>query len=221
MWPVTQTLLRQPRMRFTRISLRALMALVLITGGGLSWIVHRAQVQRNAVAAIEEGGGRVSYEWEWDVNALHAVPNGKPRWPKWFVDWVGADYIGNVVNVELRDVASDRDLIHVVSLSHLRGLRLGGLGVTDAGLAHLRELPRLASLSLAGTAITDDALEQVAALSQLRHLELSDNAITDRGLAHLKRLKNLEALGLDSTSISDAGLAQLTGMTRLYSLSPP
>ena len=190
------------------------MALVLITGGGLGWIVHRAQVQRDAIAAIEGSGGRVSYEWEWDVNYLRAVPNGRPWWPKWLVDWIGADYVGNVVNVELRDGASFRDLIHVVRLSHLRGLRLGGLGVTDAGLAHLRQLPRLASLSLAGTAITDDALEQMAALSQLRDLELSYNAITDRGLAHLKRLTKLETLGLDSTSISDDGLAQLTGMTR-------
>ncbi len=40
---MTPTLIANPRTRFTQISLRTLMALVLITGGGLSWIVHRAK----------------------------------------------------------------------------------------------------------------------------------------------------------------------------------
>ena len=41
-------------------SVRALMALVLALGVGLGWFVHRAQVQRDAVAAILRAGGRVS-----------------------------------------------------------------------------------------------------------------------------------------------------------------
>ena len=43
------------------LSLRALMVLVLILGGGLGWIAHRARVQREAVAAIEKAGGKVDY----------------------------------------------------------------------------------------------------------------------------------------------------------------
>ena len=36
--------------RRLRISVRGLMALVLIVGGGLGWVIHRAHVQRDAVA---------------------------------------------------------------------------------------------------------------------------------------------------------------------------
>ena len=50
--------------RWLRLSVRGLMILVLILGGGLGWIVHRAKTQRVAVAAIEKAGGWVRYDWE-------------------------------------------------------------------------------------------------------------------------------------------------------------
>ena len=43
-----------------RLSLRMLMAVVLVLGMVLGWIVHRARVQRQAVAAIERGAGGFS-----------------------------------------------------------------------------------------------------------------------------------------------------------------
>jgi hypothetical protein len=46
------------------ISVRAMMVLVLLIGGGLGWIVQRARVQREAAAAIVRGGGRVYYDSE-------------------------------------------------------------------------------------------------------------------------------------------------------------
>ena len=46
------------------LSLRMLMVLVLVIGGGLGWIAHRARVQRRAVEAITKAGGTVSYDWQ-------------------------------------------------------------------------------------------------------------------------------------------------------------
>jgi hypothetical protein len=43
--------------RRLRLSVRGLMVVVLVTGGGLGWVIHRAQVQRDAVAAIKHAGG--------------------------------------------------------------------------------------------------------------------------------------------------------------------
>jgi hypothetical protein len=45
------------------MSLRALMVLVLACGAGLAWLVRSARIQRDAVAAIENAGGSVAYEW--------------------------------------------------------------------------------------------------------------------------------------------------------------
>ncbi len=43
----------RPWQRFLRFSVRGLIVLVLVIGAGLGWIVRSAQVQREAVAAIE------------------------------------------------------------------------------------------------------------------------------------------------------------------------
>src|SRR5262249_9079810 len=82
------------RRRFT-VSVRALMAFVLVAGGGVGWVVHRARVQREAVAAIRQAGGRVFYDWEQIPtrglyrDVLRPNPNGRPGWPKWLVDHLG------------------------------------------------------------------------------------------------------------------------------------
>ena len=49
--------------RYVRISLRALIVLVLVIGSALGWIINRAKVQRDAVAVIERAGGSVKYHW--------------------------------------------------------------------------------------------------------------------------------------------------------------
>jgi hypothetical protein len=83
----------------TRISLRALVVLDLITGGGLGWTVYRARDQRDAVAAIQHAGGTVTYDWEWTNGKCN--PRGEPIWPKWLVERLGVDYFGHVVGVNL------------------------------------------------------------------------------------------------------------------------
>jgi len=104
-----------------RISVRVLMLLVLVVGGVLGWIVHRARVQRDAVAAIEREGGKVYLDWEIEVFPSRAVgqaayqltPNGKSRWPKWLLDQLGVDYFANVKGVIFNWEESDRVLASV------------------------------------------------------------------------------------------------------------
>ena len=88
---VTQRWWRLPRLR---VSLRALMIIVLVLGCGLGWVVRRAHVQRDAVAAIERCGGRVWYDWEVrrsrvqaDGEYIGGISRKKSvsRWPKWLV----------------------------------------------------------------------------------------------------------------------------------------
>ena len=51
-----------------RLSMRGLIIHVLLIGAALGWmvrVVRPALLQRDAVAAIRNGGGRVSYRFEW------------------------------------------------------------------------------------------------------------------------------------------------------------
>ena len=52
-------------------------------GVGLGWIVHRTS-SCDAVDAIERGGGKGFYDWQWKDGQV--VPNGKPPWPKFLMD---------------------------------------------------------------------------------------------------------------------------------------
>src|SRR3954451_22428566 len=81
---------------------RALVVVVLLVGGGLGWVVHRARVRRVAVAAIVRGGGEDLYDWggthdrDPDGPVYRPNPGGKPDWPKWLIDHLGPDYFGDV-----------------------------------------------------------------------------------------------------------------------------
>ena len=82
--------LARPWQRHLRISLRRLIVLVPVLGSALGWIVSRAKIQHDAVAAIERTGGSVKYQWEWKDEG--PISSGKPKWPKWVLDHIGPNY---------------------------------------------------------------------------------------------------------------------------------
>ena len=75
---------RWPRIR---LSVRGMMLAVLILGGGLGWTVHRAHVQRDAVAAIKRGGGRVEFDWQY-LNGKY-LRDATPPGPRWLAAAIG------------------------------------------------------------------------------------------------------------------------------------
>src|SRR5579863_3049030 len=89
-----------------RVSVGTMMVLVLIIGGGLGWVVRRARIQRLAVAAIQDAGGGVTYDWN-AAPASRALPRRPPfRAPQsnmkqWLVAQLGPDYFGDVKWVRL------------------------------------------------------------------------------------------------------------------------
>ena len=201
-----ETLDQQPWWRSLRFSLRSLLALVLVIGGWLGWVVHRARVQREAVAAIERAGDKVWYDWEW--NNGRPIPNGKPRCPKWLVDRIGVDYFGHVTSVYARH-ASDAELVHIGNLRQLECLILVGSFVTDAGLAHLEGVSSLQVLNLQRTRIADAGLPHLKKLTGLQELGLSDTGVSDAGIAHLEGLTHLTVLGLEKTKVTNVGVREL------------
>jgi len=161
------------------------MILVLLWGCALGWAVHRARIQRNAVAAIEKANGIVLYDWQWKNERY--VKNGQPLEPKWLVDCIGLDYFGHVSYVSFGEGSSDAELVHVGRLTQLDQLVINGLPVTNDGLSHLKGLANLRRLILVGPAITDANLAHLRRLYRLRRLELINTRVTEAAARELQK----------------------------------
>lgn len=218
------------------MSVRALMLLVLIVGGGLGWTIDRANRQQRIVAWFLRSGGSVEYD------------SREPWAPRWLVDRVGIDYFQRVATVVFQPQSEDQAgaavavlrvlgpppivVLHgplfverlVGRLDELDGIECLALvslprnSTTKAGLASLSRLRRLRALGIICSGIGDDGLEVIKALKQLEHLKgrrqlkclnLRGTKMSDVGLEHLKEFKNLEKLWLDGTRVSDAGKEKL------------
>ena len=213
--PPTQRWLKWPSLR---LSIRAMMALILLLGGGLGWVIHRARVQRLAVEAVRRTGGGVAY----DFQRVPGKPNNnraEPNAPKWLVDRLGVDYFGDVVQVLLLPKATDAEMAHVGRLPKLRSFNATTASeITDAGAAHLAGLVDLERINLSGTKVTGAALANFRGMSQLKGLSVIALRISDADLAQLEGLTGLESLFLSSTQVTDAGLAHLAGLVNLKQL---
>jgi internalin A len=208
----------RPWRKYLRISVRGLIVLVLVIGAGLGWIVRSARIQREAVAAIENAGGSVTYDWEWSNGK--SIPAGKPWAPRWLTDLIGVDYFGRVTTVRLfsSSRASDATLAYVGRLTRLQGLYDNSSTVSDAGFAHFKGLTSLSDLNILNTRVSDAGLAHLKGLTNLSALYLGNSQISDAGLAHLKGLTRLSVLYLDLPHVTDAGLAHLKGMTNVSEL---
>jgi Leucine Rich repeats (2 copies)/Leucine Rich repeat len=218
-----------------RVSVRTLMILVLVLGGGLGWLAYlarQAQIQRVAVTAVRKVGGSVLYDWQFESGKVRVKPGTNiisdevPRWPKWMVDRLGVDAFGFVTDVSFRPSAMspssdqiDEALAQVGNLRRLKHLTLVLTPVNDAGLACLEGLSNLESLMLRGrNDVTDAGVAHLARMTSLKGLYLENSQITDAGLASVSGLTGLETLNLARTQIGDGGLAHLDGLTRLEKL---
>jgi hypothetical protein len=195
------------------------MITVLVSACFAEWVVQRAHLQRDAVAAIKRAGGLVEYDWQ-RVNGRR-VPNGKPKGPGWLVDRLGPDYFADVTCVHFRGRRSDAELAHIGNLRRLESLDLSGTAVTDAGLAHLKGLTRLQSLRLSGTTVTDAGLAHLKGLTRLQTLTLDYTEVSDLCLPHLKGLNGLRFLSLFRTKANETGLEELRQAMPSTRVEPP
>jgi hypothetical protein len=204
--------------KLLRVSMRTMIVLVLVVGGGMGWLVRGARIQRAAAAAITGNGGSVMYDWEW--NAAKGYTGGDERVPKWLSDRIGVDYFGHITSVWLR-ITTDEDtaLVPVTRLAQLQELRLSGSSLSDTGLARLSRITSLSRLDMDYSRFSDAGLENLKGLTRLSVLSLNGTRLTDAGLAHLKGLTSLTELNIAGTRITDAGLAHLKGLTSLTELN--
>src|SRR5580693_2063572 len=93
------TWLRLRRHRWFALSLRGLMILVLILGGGIGWTAKRASEQRRAVRTLEQAGAIIIYDYEYSDGKRTAA---KPREPAWLTRLLGVDALHDVAAVTIR-----------------------------------------------------------------------------------------------------------------------
>jgi internalin A len=213
----------RPWRRFLRFSVRGLIVLVIVIGVWLGWmaqVVRSARMQRDAVVAIRNAGGVVSYNWEWNYGS--DIPGGKPWAPSWLSDRIGVDYFGYVTTVSVASSAKRTDLVlaPVACLDRLQRLRVLAPKLSDDDMAHLQRLTNLSELNLARIQITDAGLLNLKGLTRLSVVDLSDTPVTDAGLAHLAGAY-ISVLGLNGTRITGSGLAHLKGLPNLSELNVP
>jgi Leucine-rich repeat (LRR) protein len=228
----TQRWWRRPRLS---LSLRALMVIVLLLGCWLGWFVRSAQIQRAAVAAIIQGGGRVWYDWELPRSRVQSdgeFRGGTPMrkqaspWPKWLFDRLGPDYFGVVKQVAVGNKDPDVVMARVGSLSRLELLNfIPDAPVTDKGITSVRRLTALKmfAVPIRGGRLTGASLENLKGLTGLREILLTSKPVlSDADLIHLKGLTGLQHLQLSSSpqnTITDAGLANIKDMLDMRTLN--
>lgn len=201
-----------------RFTLRVMMILVMVLGGWLGWITHRARVQRQAVAAIVRAGGYVAYDYDW-MN-----PGAKPRGPAWLRGLIGRDYFDTVWGVGADTPAADDAVVAQIGrFSQVRWLGLQGSTVTDAGLAGLSEMHALRTLHMRAPNVDGSGFRHLSGLRDLKNLHFQQTPITDENLAYLVPLTGIENLSLTNTRVGDAGMthvAKMAGLKKLKLASP-
>jgi hypothetical protein len=125
--------------------------------------------QREAVEAIANAGGGVTYDYEPARDSNELPLDAEPPGPDWLRQLFGDDYFTSVVGVDLV------------------GTQLADSDLGPLTQKHLRWLPRLARLDLDATYVTDAGLEHVRRLSHLRALGLCGTEVTEAGVKKLQQ----------------------------------
>jgi hypothetical protein len=145
------------RLRF-QFSIRTMLVLTFAVTLPFSWLaveMKNAMEQKDAVAAIEKGGGGYEYDWRFDAASGDYAADPQPPVPDWLWQPLGIDFFSEVVRASYIS-SLDRQLVNpelspLEGLTHLKCLWLNSSQVTDAELEHLKNLSQLKGLSLSGS----------------------------------------------------------------------
>ncbi len=225
------------------LSLRVLMLLVLVLGGGFGWTVNRMHRRQRPVAAVRRAKGVVLFDYQLKHDQIQ--PNGRPWPPAWLLGVLPEEFFHDVTVVKRLDLSQIEKadaraaLAAIGEFGMLERLRITNPppGTTISGLeqlkvleisltrpsgdrtVRLRALPRLTEVHLDGKGVNDSLLADFAGLSSVRELRLQNTNVTDAGLAQLAGLADLEVLWVDKANITDAGFSSLVNLKKLVILS--
>jgi hypothetical protein len=214
--------------RFTPKTLGVSITILCILSAWVASLARQAQVQQQAVLAIEadgynslwydyqcnELGQDVSAYW-WDDQKEEEIP---PPSPAWLRRIVGMHFMHSVHAAWIR---TRNGLDHVFDLPQLRGLTLQKLKLTQHDADKLSRAHKLRSLQFQDVSAdnqVDLALALKALLQGLRSLGLSGLEVDDSLLKYLNNAVNLEVLAVPYTTITDDTLEKIPDIRTLRRL---
>jgi hypothetical protein len=228
------------RRRWFSLSLRGLMLLVLVVGGGMGWKARRARLQQRAVATIQGLHGSVIYDWEYAGNYVMKKPASVPTAPSWLRRALGDEYFQEVAAVilptesglppafdesrgpfdpKVAQMLLDDQLACLDGLDWIECLWLQGGRLKPEGLERLARQGRLKDLWLEIDALDADGLAHLGGLTNLEKLSVTVKRGDFGDLAFLDRLTKLRSLQLVEVPVTDAGLAHIGRLSKLESLN--
>lgn len=227
------TLMRVPRRRWFRFSLRTLLLLVTVLGVWLGLHMQAVRRQKESIAAIKNIGGWCYYDFQ-DRSAQQLEPDlaATSPLPGWLCNLFGNDFFHNITDINLvyeesapgkrqeNDRGTGEDLKCLSGFPRLKQLALSRNQASDTGLFYIGQLKHLESLVIWDAILVSDAgVAHLSNLGQLRFIHLSNSKITDDSLKTFAAMPSLEGLSLQENHFTDRGLVYLSQMTQLKSLS--
>jgi hypothetical protein len=225
-----EELLKTRSLRCGQFGLRGLFLIIAACAAALAIYTTRVRQQNEAVKAIMQWGGEVTYDFE---DESDAKPCMKTR--AWLRRWLGEDLVSNVTHARLEPC----DDAQFAALAKLRGLRYLGSRdahrLSDAGVTHLGGLAALRSIDLDDARLADESFRAFGKLNELQRLHLAGARISDAGLLCLRGSARLQSLLVDNDlrlrqardgnrpggnagGVTDAGMRWLAGLVNLEEL---
>ena len=211
-----------------QFGLRTLLVFITVFGVWFGFYMQRVRRQKEAVRAIREFGGWVTYDFQETSRAGVSFFDAKaePPFPKWLISHLGEDFFFNVAACSF-DPGDNitpnarRAPLHVLgAFPKLRELYLKDDQATDDGLRIIGTLNHLRILYLwACPEVTDAGIVHLANLSNLEKIAITNSRIGDDSLGLLGSRPKMQAMLLQFNQFSDKGLARLKGCDHLRTLS--
>ena len=163
------------RLRRFRFSLRTFLIIITLVCCIFAYYILLGRAQRDVVRAIQQSGGVVVYENEFDTTRMYISSNSS--WvPQWCIHLLGKDFFFPVVAVTWSKSAggnephvTDQDLKSLAALPDLIAVSIEGQNVTAEGLAVLQDLRKLQWLGV-DVSMTPAVIEKLKNLTGLKTL---------------------------------------------------
>ncbi len=173
------------RLMRPRTSLRALLLFVAIAAFVLGFVTKQWRVASRLRSLDAELTYLYQYD-HWDEPSRYRFePNATLPGP---LQFLGPDIVSTVVRVHSANSPDPATVAELTArLPHIRTVRILDSPLKDEDLLHLKSLTGLRGLHLCGTSITDRSVETLCQLRQLTVLNIRDTDLSERAIEDLKK----------------------------------